>query len=530
MTAGDLATDLLRPEAYPAPYPGHVELRETHLSRVFLTEGDVFKVKKAVRFAFLDFTSLEARQRACEAEIVLNSRLSAGTYLGLVPVRLDDRGRHHLGPEGEVVDWAIHMLRLPDAFRGDQRLAAGTLDRRHLEAVAIRIAELHGRAGASPMLEAWGTRDAVARNVRESFAEVDAGDERLLTIAQQREVVSWQLDFLREHGEIFARRLAEGRVREGHGDLRLEHVYLGERGELTIIDCLEFDPRYRWADTCADVAFFSMDLAAHGRVDLAERFLALYARATDDYGLYAVVDFYEAYRAYIRGKIATLTARNGNSEARDAALAEARRYFALSLSAGRRSLLDPAVVAVGGVIASGKSTIAEELGERLSAPVIDADRTRKRLLGLPATFHDTSSAFEGPAYNDAATDRVYTELMVRADAVLASGRPVVLDASFRSATLRQAARDLAAKHGVPFCFVECRAHPETCRDRLRTREHEVSVSDGRLEIFDAFLARMVPSTELPAAERLVLDTEVPLEETMRLLERHLRTWPARFTM
>jgi predicted kinase len=186
------------------------------------------------------------------------------------------------------------------------------------------------------------------------------------------------------------------------------------------------------------------------------------------------------------------------------------------------------VVAVGGVIASGKSTVAGALGDRLSAPVIDADRTRKHLLGLEPTMRDRSGAFEG-AYDPKMTDRVYAELMLRASTVLESGRPVVLDASFRGEKMRRAARDLAAEHGVPFLIVECRARPEVCRERLARREREAGVSDGRLAISDAFCARVEPWNELAPSERLVVDTERPLDATLSLLDDHLRTWPAGLT-
>ncbi len=525
---GDLAADLLRPEAYPAPHPGRVELRETHISRVFLTEGDAYKVKKTVRFGFLDFSTLEARRLACEAEITLNSRLAAGTYLGLVAVRLDENGRHHFGPVGEIVDWAVHMIRLPDEHRADQRLAAGTLLPRHVDAIADAMADLHAREPANAVIAEWGAREAVTRNVLENFEQVDAAREGLLTRSQESELVDWQIEFLHEHAEAFDRRRAAGRVREGHGDLRLEHVYIGERGELTIIDCLEFNARYRCADVCADIAFLAMDMAAHGRVDMAERLLARYAQSADDYDLYSVVNLYEGYRAYVRGKISVLMARDTTAVLRERALADARRYFALSLSAGRRSLLAPLVIAVGGGIASGKSTIAAALAERLSAPVVDADRTRKHLLGMPTTTHDLSGAFEG-AYAQETTDRVYTEMLQRAGTILKSGRPVILDASFRSAALRASARELAMKHGVPFLFVDCSAAASTCRERLLLRALEPSVSDGRLEIFDAFLARMEPATELKPGQRLSLDTDLPLADTMLALERQLATWPPGLT-
>jgi uncharacterized protein len=526
--SGDLVADLLRPEAYPTPHPGRVELRETHVSNVFLTEGEVFKVKKPVRFAFLDFRTIDARRRACEAEVQLNARLAAGTYLGLVPVRRDAEGRHHFGPVGEVVDWAVHMVRLPDDLRADERLATGRLTPAHIDAMATMLADFHARARCDAATEVWGTPDAIARNVRENFVEVDAAKEGLLTIREASEIEGWQLALLRDRARAFDRRRAAGRVREGHGDLRLEHFYLGDDGELTVIDCVEFSERFRCADVCADVAFLSMDLAAHGHAELAERFVARYARASDDYDLYALIDFYESYRAYVRGKISALSARHATGGLRESARADARRHFVLSLSVGRRSLLEPVVVAVGGVIASGKSTIAEALSDRLSAPVIDADRTRKYLLGVPATAHDTSGAFQGP-YDLAMTDRVYAEMMLRASTVLESGRPVVLDASFRTEELRRAARDLAAEHGVPFLFVDCSAPADVCRERLHQRERETSVSDGRLEIFDAFCARVEPATELPSSERVVVDTNRPLEETLAALDEHLRIWPPGLT-
>ncbi len=528
MSGADLVADLGRPEAYPAPYPGAVELRETHISWVFMTEGDVYKIKKPVAFTFLDFSTLGARRRACEAEVLLNSRLAAGVYLGLVPVRRDAEGRHHFGPEGEVVDWAVHMLRLPDDLRADERLATGRLKTAHVDAAAALLADFHARARCDAQTSSWGTVAAIAKNVSESFAEVDAAKEGLLSAAQAREVECFQLDVLHNRARTFERRIRGGRIREGHGDLRLDHLYIGYGGAITIVDCIEFSERFRCGDVCADVAFLSMDLAAHRHVELAERFIAHYARATGDYELYELVDFYEGYRAYVRGKISTLTARHAPLGIREKALADARRHFALALSAGRRSLLEPVLVAVGGVIASGKSTVAEALGDRLSAPVIDADRTRKQLIGLAATTHDTSGPFEGP-YNLAMTERVYAELMLRASMVLESGRPVVLDASFRTEEMRRAARDLAAEHGVPFLMVECHARPEVCRSRLVHRERETHVSDGRLAIFDAFCGRVEATTELSASERLVVDTECPLTETLALLDSHLLTWPKGLT-
>jgi predicted kinase len=186
--------------------------------------------------------------------------------------------------------------------------------------------------------------------------------------------------------------------------------------------------------------------------------------------------------------------------------------------------LRPTVVAVGGVIASGKSAIASRLSAELSAPVIETDRTRKSVLGVNALRPLDEPAWSG-SYSPAFSDRVYDELFRRAGVVLASGRPVVLDASFRSAPLRSMARDLAKAHGVPFRFIECRATPDVCRERLAERARQRTVSDGRLAIFDEFCARYEPVVELGAGEHMVLDTTKPIEDSVETLRKSLETWP-----
>jgi uncharacterized protein len=531
--------------------PG-VEVVETHVSWVFLGEREVFKVKKPVALGFLDFSTREARRRACEAEVALNRRLAPGVYLGVVPVTRDGAGRHRLAmpgetvpspPDmGEAVDWAVRMRRLPDAVRADHLLAAGRLTPAHLERLADRLAAFHAAARADAETACYGTAEAIAGNVRENFRQTAATVGRYLDPAQAAEVEGWQLDFLARRGELFAARVAAGRVRDGHGDLRLEHVYLDppggagggpqaadSGGGVTVIDCIEFNERFRYADVAADVSFLSMDLAWRGRVDLAERFLALYARAADDFDLYPLVDFYESYRACVRAKVSSFLAAEEGADAgaRERADAEARRYYLLALAAVRRPLLGPAVVAVGGLLAAGKSTIAGEIAAALSAPVLDADRTRKRLVGVEDTAPLHVPPWQGP-YAPEWSDRVYAELARRAAAVLASGRAVVVDASFHSRERRRALRRLAAGRGVPFHFVECRAAPELCRERLRRRAAG-GVSDGRLEIFDDFVAGWEAVTELPAGEHLILDTSLPLAESLAVLRRALPLWPPGLT-
>jgi aminoglycoside phosphotransferase family enzyme/predicted kinase len=525
----DLKDDLLRPEAYGALRPARVHLEETHVSQVFVLERDVFKIKRRVNLGFLDFTTLERREAACRAEVALNSRLAPDVYLGVVAVRVDPQGRASLEAAGAVVDWAVHMRRLPDDCRADVRLAQGTLDGPAVDTIARCLARFHAAATADETVARFGDVESIARNVEENFAQTSHLIEAYVSADEAAEITRWQTAFLRGHANLFAWRVAAGRIRDGHGDLRLEHVYLEGEAEPTIIDCIEFSDRFRFGDVCADVAFLSMDLARSGRVDLAERFLARYAREADDFDLYALVDFYESYRAFVRAKVAAMLAGDDGvgEETRARAATVARRHFLLALSADRMSLLRPAVVAVGGVIASGKSTIAEKIADEMSAPVIEADRTRKAMVGVDAHHPLHEAAWHG-AYDLRVTDRVYDEVMRRAAVVLASGRPVVLDASFRSASMRAAARQLAIDHGVPFRFIECRADPDVCRARLARRERELGVSDGRLAIFDAFCSRFEPITELCPTEHVVLDTTRSVDESLGVLRRALDTWPLGF--
>ncbi len=505
--------------------PG-VELRETHISWVFLDGDDVWKVKKPVDLGFLDFSTPDKRRWACEEEVRLNRRLAPGIYRGVVPITLDAAGNHRFGGPGTAVDWAVHMVRLSDDARGDRRVAREMLSATDVGRIAGHLAAFHAQARNDDETARYGTVEMISKNVGENFEQTRETLGVYLSPPEAQAIEAWQRRFLKRRSELFRQRLAAGRVRDGHGDLRLDHVYLtGEA--VTIIDCIEFNRRFRFADICADVAFLAMDLTWRGRADLAEHFLAIYAREANDYDLYPLVDFYESYRAFVRGKIASMQAADAGAEARSRqrAAAEARRFFLLALASERRSLLPPVVVAVGGLIGAGKTTVARRLGAELTAPVVDADRTRKHMLGVEAEEKVYVPPFRG-AYRPEFSQEVYSEVLRRAGAVLDSGRTVVLDASFRSRATRELARELAREHGMPYHFVEVYAPPEVCRRRLELRAREANVSDGRLEIFDDFVARWQPVDELPEIEHSIVDTSKPLGTNVAALRRRIATWPA----
>lgn len=519
MTVPPIQDALLSPEAFPGAAVTRVERIQTHISWVFLLEHEVYKLKRPVDLGFLDFRTIEKRRRACEAEVELNRRLAPRVYLGVVSIGRTPDGRFHVDGPGEVVDWAVHMLRLSDTNRADKLLGASQLSLAQLDAIASRLADFHDHAATGPEIAAWGGAEQVANNIRENFAQTRGTIELFLSGREAAELENWQRDYLRDRAELFQARVEQKRVRDGHGDLRLEHVYV-EAGGITVLDCIEFNDRFRYADVCADIAFLSMDLEALGRVDLAEFLLARYARYANDFALYGVVDFYESYRAFVRAKVAAFNASDAAADhaARELALQQARRYALLALSAKRTSITPPVLLAVGGIIATGKSTLAEQLGLELSAPIVDTDRIRKHLAGHGALDRVQVGPFAG-IYSAAASERVHEELYRRALSVLSSGRPVIVEASFRTVEQRAKIRALAKDAKVPFFFVECRAPAEVCRARLSERAKEPSVSDGRLDVFDAFVASFEAVTELPAAEHIVLDTTRPLALNLSDLRR-----------
>ena len=323
-----------------------------------------------------------------------------------------------------------------------------------------------------------------------------------------------------------------GACGEGHGDLRLEHIYLDDEGGVRVLDCIEFNERFRFLDVCSDVAFLSMDLAYSGRGDLAEHFLAEYAQMSNDYDLYPLVGFYESYRAYVRGMVNAILAEDGDTPAsvRERSADGARRNYLLALeslpaqNSRGRSAVPPMVLAVGGIVASGKTTIAERAGSEMMAPVVSSDRTRKSLLGAGPTTSVNSVPWTD-AYYAEVTEQVYEEVFRRARSVLQSKRPVVIDASFRSLAHREGARRSARAAGVPFLFVERRAPSDVCRERLQRRDQEPSVSDARAALLDDFAASWESVEELEPAEHLVLDTTGSIEANVELVQSHLMSRP-----
>ncbi len=493
------------------------ELRETHISWVFLGPTEVVKIKKPVRFAFLDFSTLALRRAACEAEVALNRRLSPDVYIDVAKVALDDAGAPIIGGAGEPLDFAVRMRRLPDAERADVMFEAGRLNVGQVELLAEHIARFHQTTEIDRDPAGPGALMTLTTHVEENLAALASFGTEALGQQRWAELCARQRGSLAALSPLLIQRLADGRVRDGHGDLRLDHVYFGPDGAIRVLDCVEFDRAFRVADVCADVAFFAMNLYERGRADWAERFVARYARDAGDHDLYALLDFYLAYWALVRAKVCEARAEQTEGELANAQHAACARLLELAHAFVANEHKPARLCAVGGVIGSGKSRLAARIGAEWAVPVLQSDRLRKQQHGV-----DPERKLSVPgAYSEQATEDLYAELRRRAAVVLQSGRSVVVDASFRSQAERRTWARLAQELGARFVFFECHAPRPVLETRLRARERKNVVSDARIDLLDGFLARYEALGEGEFASAMRVDTARPPDEVWDSVRAHL---------
>jgi len=526
-----LVASLSAPAAYPADPSAARGIRhvQTHISHVFLSGERVYKLRKAVTLAFLDFGTRRARNADALAEVRLNRRLAPDVYLGVAPLEREGAG-FRIGPLGEEAgpgaEHAVVMRRLPDGRDALSLLAAGVFGAAHLAAAAERIAAFHRThvlgAPAPFAPEVW--RERIDRPMRDNVAGLreHARAARLERAALDALGEAWSSTLARRLARLEARR-AEGRAVEGHGDLHLAHLWFEAGPEQPLfVDCVEFNPDLRRIDAASDVAFLYMDLVYRGHAALGERWLSDYAAASGDFGLYDVVDLYAAYRAAVRAKVAGLAAADAEIDAaqRDAAAESAGRHLALAAR-----LLAPrtpgALVLVAGTVGVGKSTVASALAEGGGAVLLSSDRTRKRLAGLRPEER-AGAATDAGLYAPAWHDRTYAALLEHAEPALRSGRAVVVDATWAQQGRRSAARALAQRLGAPAWLVRVDCAEATALERVRARARRgEDPSDAGPELVAQSRARFEPLADWPETARLELATDDPAwrQQLPRLLAR-----------
>ncbi len=500
------------PAVYPEPTT-IIEVRETHISLVFLTDRYAYKFKKPVDLGFLDFSTLEQRHFYCEQELTLNRRLSSGVYLGVVALH-SDKQRYTFGDHGQVAEYAVKMRRLPPNCSLEALLQRHEVTPEMIQVVARRLVTFHADHPVSRSSEPYGTLERVRADWEENFAQTAESIGRTLSRQTYMQIQQAVTTFTARHEAWFAQRVQAGRIRDCHGDLRAEHIYF-EPEQLQIIDCIEFNQRFRFIDVSSEVAFLAVDLERLGAPALAQRFVRAYVQHSADVSMYRVLDFYRCYRAYVRGKVTDIRLQAGPPpELRAHLQRRAETYFALAAQYADR-LNRPLLLLTTGLIASGKSTVAHEIAAALDLNLFNSDRVRKEMAGIPPETSQRA-AYGADLYSAAMTQRTYDALADLARQALKRGDSVILDASFAKRMARQRMAALAQEMQARYCVVECWAPEATLRERLRARERlPTSISDAREGMLSQFQRDFEPVQTNEATCCVRLDTTQGIEQCVQ---------------
>lgn len=520
---------------------------QTHASAVLLAGDRAYKLKKPKNFGFFDFSTPALRRHFCGQEVLVNRRLAPHVYLGVAPVLLDGDGRLRFGPpfppdevpapgtlsgQEEVMDYAVVMVRLPDEAMLEALVRSGTATPALLAEIARFVTQFHAQVQATARIASFGSLETIRGNWEENFAQMKPYIGRTLNAVTYERISTYIHHFLDERAALFASRMRDGYIRDCHGDLRLQHVYIlntpgvpaPQAHAIVILDGIEFNERFRYSDVTSEVAFLAMELDAARRPDLSRAFVESYVAATGDGALRELLLFYTCYRACVRGKVSSFQIDEAEipPAQRESACREAAALFTLAESYSRGPT-KPTLLLIGGVMGTGKSTLALALQRELGWILFSSDALRKRLAGFDPA-RPISEAFGQGIYSQEWTRRTYEALVHEAGRALVDGRSVLLDATFLQRAERQAAAYQAAQLGARAVFVECACPRELALHRLAQRWKErvegkqagstvaSPASDARPDLYDeqtAYWEAFEPGEER-GVEHIVITTAQPL--------------------
>jgi aminoglycoside phosphotransferase family enzyme/predicted kinase len=507
---GEIVRWLSTPAAYPHG-PASVELVETHISCVFLAGDQVYKLKKPVRYDFLDFSTVELREHACCEELRLNRRLAPQAYVDVVPITRTAAGELQIGGlqiggQGQPVDWLVHMRRLPTELTLEALHQRGELRPEQIDRLAGVLVDFYRSLVPLP-ITAEEYRQRVESHVRGNRRELMSVAHHLPPSAIER-VHAFQLQLLKLQPEVFDARARTGKIVEGHGDLRPEHICLTEPP--AIFDCIEFSADFRSLDVVDELAFLAAECDFLGADWVGSRLFARYCELSGDRPPEVLLDFYKSYRACVRAKVAALRADQVQGQECEAATAEALRHLQL---ADKYAVLwsRPLVLIVGGLSGTGKSTLAAAIAEALGAEPLRTDVIRKELF---------SAADSEELYRPESRERVYDEMFARAKQLHSDRISVVLDGTFGSTAAIRGAVQIASGPRALLLAIECVCPPEVARERIsRRRAAGRDPSDARPELHEQQRQSWQPwPTDVP---QMRIDTQTGQPEQVRRVLREL---------
>jgi aminoglycoside phosphotransferase family enzyme/predicted kinase len=511
-------TILIRALQNPALYQHPVEdihLIETHISWVILTGAVVYKIKKAVDFGFLDFSTLEKRHFYCEEEVRLNRRFAPDLYLDVIAVRGSSQHPAWQG-KGPAIEYAVRMRQFPQQALLSSLAARHGITEGHIDEIAALVADMHAGAAVADTDGQFGLPKDIHHWVVENFTHIRPA----LSDGRRRErlddLEQWCEREFRSKESVFRARRDEGFVRECHGDLHLGNLALID-GRITPFDCIEFNARLRWIDIMSENAFLMMDLQDRGYPELAYRFLNVLLQRTGDYAGVSILRYYLVYRALVRAKVAVL--RLGNAEPDDEAWREYDSYA--ELAAGYARAAAPCLIITHGVSGSGKSWLASRLAVRMRGLQLRSDVERKRLFGYRADAQ-TGSGVHAGIYTTEAGRQTYARLAELARCLIDGGYTAIVDAAFLKQDERTRFRLLAERLRVPFVLLDFSAHDELLRARIRARQAAgTDPSEAGVEVLEAQLGSREPLDPVERQRAIAIDTsrEASIDDLVRRIAR-----------
>jgi aminoglycoside phosphotransferase family enzyme/predicted kinase len=495
----------LTPAAFPHPVV-RLELRETLLSWIVLTGPFAYKIKKPVRFEYIDMSTLEQRHRLCEEELRLNRRLAADVYVDVVPITRDAGALRVDGP-GPPVDYAVRMRQFDTAQELPTLLLNRSVSVNEIVDLAVRMAEFHLLSPPPPASKGFPCtqhlRDAVLGNLATLLSHLDAAS----LSPELGPLIDWTHDYLRSSGDALRRREQLGAVRECHGDLHAHNI-VRWGGRLIPFDCLEFDSRLRWIDRMNDIAFLVMDLQAYGRGDLACAFLDAYVERSGDADGLRHLGFFSACRSLVRAMVDSLAGD------------QARLRLRVSAAYSYVAPPHPALIIMHGLAGSGKSWLGERLVAPLPAIRFRSDVERKRLAGVDAAAE--RGKFGRGLYSPSMTRQTYGRLLECADSALQGGLNTIVDAAFLARADRRAFRALAARHDAPFTILACEADAATRIRQLtarRRRGTDSSDADVAILVQQHQIAESLDSDELAGTFFIDMTAPTALDDALAAIRR-----------
>jgi len=489
------------------------QLIETHISWVLLTGPYAYKIKKAVDFGFLDYSTLAKRKFQCEEELRLNRRTAPELYLEVVAIG-GTLEQPQLNRE-PAIEYMVKMHQFPQQALLTQMLARSALTESHIKALAQTIADFHAAVVTATPDSPYGTVEAISHPIYENFAQIReriSSDELLKHL---QTIEASDTAFIQKERKLFEQRKRDGFIRDCHGDLHLNNILLLDDTP-QLFDCIEFNPQLRIIDVMSEVAFLVMDLQEHERSDLANLLLNSYLQQTGDYAGIRLLRFYLRYRAMVRAKVVTI--RLGQAGITSQEEQEIHHAFSayLKLAENFGSSAQPHIFITHGLSGSGKTTLTSKLMQRLGAIRIRSDVERKRLFAKKGNEPGDNSNI----YTDDASRLTYQRLAELTTAITKGGYPVIVDATFLEQSERERFRALAKELGLAFTILHFDAAPEVLSARIQNRiKMGNDVSDADLKVLQNQLRNYEPLTKDEIAETVVIDTEA--EQPLDAIEARL---------